>query len=401
MQGRIATAALLWRRLSRVIWFLALRSLQQRPLRTFLTALGIAVAVASTVIFLSLGEGLRQVFSTQISNVGPDLQVSYGPFDATSFTGVPELPLSFLAELEAEGANFGITDITPLMLYFRGGLNPSSSFLFQGLPASVAVGDVYFNYEVLDGRSLEAGDEGRFVAVVGRNAAERARIGIGSTLRLNPQNSFEVVGIARSGGNVIDNAIVVPLSSLQEAVGILDRVSFFAVDLEESWRASETAVALSARFPELGFQTREDVLGVINQAIRVGDVVRLGISTIALIVGALAVANTVLMSVIERTKEFGVVRALGARPRFLFGLVLSESVLLSLIGAAVGVLLGRGGIFIVNSVSMDWIGLEVAALTLRLVLFAVAIAIVMGLGSGLLPAARAARIPITVAMSRE
>jgi putative ABC transport system permease protein len=107
------------------------------------------------------------------------------------------------------------------------------------------------------------------------------------------------------------------------------------------------------------------------------------------------------MSVFERTREFGLVRALGAKPRFLFGLVLAESVLLSLIGAAVGVLLGRLGIFVVNNVSMDLIGLEVAALTLRLLLFAVALAIFMGLSSGLLPAARAARIPITVAMARE
>ena len=77
---------------------------------------------------------------------------------------------------------------------------------------------------------------------------------------------------------------------------------------------------------------------MLERGIRISDVVRLGISAIALIVGAIAVANTVLMSVFERTREFGVIRAVGAKPRFLFGLVLSESVLLSLIGAAFGVL---------------------------------------------------------------
>ena len=129
--------------------------------------------------------------------------------------------------------------------------------------------------------------------------------------------------------------------------------------------------------------------------------VRLGISAIALIVGAIAVANTVLMSVFERTREFGVVRALGAKPRFLFGLVLAESTLLSFVGAAFGVLLGWGGILVINRITDNLIGLEVAALTFRLLLFAVAIALVMGLGSGLLPAARAARIPVAVAMARE
>ena len=55
-----------------MIWSLALQSLRLRPLRTFLTALGIAVAVGSTVIFLSLGEGLRQVFAQEIGGIGPD-----------------------------------------------------------------------------------------------------------------------------------------------------------------------------------------------------------------------------------------------------------------------------------------------------------------------------------------
>ncbi len=207
--------------------------------------------------------------------------------------------------------------------------------------------------------------------------------------------------MARSGGGLVDNAVLLPLTSLQNAIGIRDRVSFFALELTEPARAAEVAETLSEAFPKLGFQTRGEVLRVLERGVRVSDVVRLGISAIALIVGAIAVANTVLMSVFERTREFGVIRAVGAKPRFLFGLVLSEAVLLSLVGAAFGVVIGRFGIFVVNRIAFDLIGLEVAALTLRLGLFAVGIAFTMGVLSGLLPAARAARIPIAVAMSRE
>ncbi len=370
-------------------------------MRTFLTALGIAVAVGSTVIFLSLGEGLRQAFSSGLSNIGPDLQVSYGPFDATSLTAVPELPLSFMQELEGDAETYGISKIIPLMLYVRGGFNPSNSFVFQGLPPAENISDVYYDYQILQGRSLNATDSERRVAVVGQQAAERNRLALGDTLRLNPGNSFEIVGLAKSAGGFIDNAILVPLQPLQEAIGIRDRVTFFALELSQPAKAAETAVLLSEAYPELGFQTRSDVLSLIKQGIRISDVVRLGISIIALIVGAIAVANTVLMSVFERTREFGVIRAVGAKPRFLFGLVLSESVLLSLIGAGFGVLIGRLGIIVVNNITNDLIGLDVAALTLRLIFFAAAIAVFMGLVSGLLPAARAARIPIAVAMSRE
>ncbi len=384
-----------------MIWSLALQSLRLRPLRTFLTALGIAVAVASTVIFLSLGEGLRQVFTTEIGGIGPAIQVSYGPFDTTALTAVPELPLRFAGELRAEGEAYGITRVTPILLYARGGFSPGSSFLFQGLPAGLDVGSIYFDYEVVRGRGLMQRDSAAKVAVIGEQVAERNSIDVGNTLRLNPENSLEVVGVARSGGGLVDNAVLVPLPVLQNAIGIRNRVSFFALDIAEPGRAGEVASALTRAYPDLGFQTQGEVLQVLERGIRISDVVRLGISAIALIVGAIAVTNTVLMSVFERTREFGVIRAVGAKPRFLFGLVLSESLLLSLIGAAFGVLLGQLGIVLVNRIANNLIGLDVAALTLRLGVFAVAIAFLMGVLSGLLPAARAARIPIAVAMSRE
>ena len=384
-----------------MIWSLALQSLRLRPLRTFLTALGIAVAVGSTVIFLSLGEGLRKVFTEQIGGIGPDLQVSYGPFNASALTAVPELPLRYAEALRADAGVYGVARLTPIMLYARGGFDPGSSFLFQGLPPATDVADIYFDYEIVSGRGLSAADRRAQVAVVGEQVAARNNVGLGDTLRLNPEHSFEIVGIARSGGGLVDNAVLLPLTSLQNAIGIRDRVSFFALDLTEPARAAEVAETLSAAYPKLGFQTRGEVLQVLERGVRVSDVVRLGISAIALIVGAIAVANTVLMSVFERTREFGVIRAVGAKPRFLFGLVLSEAVLLSLVGAAFGVVIGRFGIFVVNLIAFDLIGLEVAALTVRLGVFAVAIAFVMGVLSGLLPAARAARIPIAVAMSRE
>ena len=384
-----------------MIWSLALQSLRLRPLRTFLTALGIAVAVASTVIFLSLGEGLRQVFSREIGGIGPAIQVSYGPFDTTALTAVPELPLRFAAQLRAQEGQYGITRVTPILLYARGGFSPGSSFLFQGLPPGLDVGSIYFDYAVVKGRGLSAKDETADVAVVGQQVAERNSVGVGDTLRLNPESSLKIVGVARSGGGLVDNAVLVPLKSLQAAIGIRNRVSFFALDLAEPARAGEVAAELTRAYPDLGFQTQGEVLKVLERGIRISDVVRLGISAIALIVGAIAVANTVLMSVFERTREFGVIRAVGAKPRFLFGLVLSESVLLSLVGAAFGVVLGWFGILAVNRIAERLIGLDVAALTLRLGAFAVAIAFLMGVLSGLLPAARAARIPIAVAMSRE
>ena len=380
---------------------LASAALLRRPLRSFLTALGIAIAVGSTVVFLSLGEGMRRAFAQELSGVGPDLQVTFGGFETGAFIPADELPLAYADTLLAEAERYGITRLVPMLLHLRSGLTAGSAVVFQGVPADIDVATIYNDFGAEEGRLLVAEDEGAMVAVVGQRAAELAGSGIGGTLRLNPRSSFEVVGIARSAGGLLDNSVVVPLTSLQAAIGVEDRVSLMLLDLAEPARANEVAAAIAADYPDLGVQTRAELLDVVGRGLAISDVVRLGISAIALIVGAIAVANTMLMSVFERTREFGVVRAVGARPRFLFGLVLLESVVLSLIGAAVGVALGFLGAWVVNLFSLDLIALEVAAVTPRLVAFAVAVAAGMGLLAGLLPAGRAARVPIAVALARE
>ncbi|HZJ09019.1 MAG TPA: ABC transporter permease, partial [Trueperaceae bacterium] len=202
-------------------------------------------------------------------------------------------------------------------------------------------------------------------------------------------------------GGLLDNLIMVPISSLQAALGVDDRLSLLMVDLDDPGRADSVAAAIEAAYPELGAQTQAGALSVVQDSLRISDFVRLGISAIALIVGAIAVANTMMMSVFERTREFGVMRAVGAKPSFLFGLVVVESILLSLVGAVVGVGLGWLAASFVNSLAMGYVGLEVAAITPRLVAFAVVVAVVVGLVSGLLPAGRASRIPIAVAVARE
>ncbi len=391
---------------------LAIASLIRRPLRSLLTALGIAIAVGSTVVFLSLGEGLRSAFDDSLEGLGPDIQASYGAFDATSLGSVPQMPLSFLAELEADAADYGVARVTPVLVYMRGSLAAASAFVFYGIPVDTDLHRLYRDFALLEGRGLaERVPETRDDAVgtvpivgdalVGEQAAMRSGIALGDVLRLNPEAAFEVVGIAVADGGLLDNAILVPIEPLQVALGAEERLSFVMLELEDPGRASVTAERLSEAYPDLGFQTRGDLSSVFARAVRVTDVVRLGISAIALIVGGIAVANTMLMSVFERTREFGVVRAVGARPRFLVGLVLLEALLLALAGAVVGVALGFVGAAAINRMAFDVIGLDVAIVTPRLVAFAVAVAAGMGLLSGILPAERAARVPIAVAVARE
>jgi putative ABC transport system permease protein len=380
---------------------LALASLRHRPLRTGLTALGIAIAIASTVVFMSIGEGLRKAFADQLAGLGPDIQVSFGEVGDDLFPTAPDLPAEYVERLRADAERFGIRSVTPALLYLRGGLSPSQSFVFEGLPTDVPLNEVFTGASVVEGRLLTPEDEEALVAVVGRSVASRARLEVGDELRLNPDATFEVVGVVSSDAGLLENLVIVPFASLREAMGVEDRVSTIMVKLEDPARADRVAEEIEVAYPDLGAQTQAGAMSVVQDSLRISDFVRLGISAIALVVGAIAVANTMMMSVFERTREFGVVRAVGARPTFLFSIVVLESVVLSLVGAAVGVGLGTLATRVVNAIANDYVGLSVAAVTPRLVAFAVLVAAATGLLAGLLPAGRAARVPIAVAVARE
>ncbi|MBB6097971.1 putative ABC transport system permease protein [Deinobacterium chartae] len=377
---------------------LALRGLSRRAVRTTLTVLGIVVAVASMVIFLSLGEGIRQVFRQELGSIGPDVQVSVNGLTQGA-APLPDVPQEVAGRLEARAAEYGIRSVTPVVLSVRGGFDPSQSFVIFGYPAAQGTADVLPNARVAQGRALTAADEGQAVAVVGAKAAQNGNFRLGSEVRYNRNNAFRVVGILEEEGGLTDSFILVPLSTLQRANGFPGRLTYVGLKLFDAGEARNVAQRIEQDF-DLTAQTQSDFLRVLDRAVTVSDAIRFGISLIALVVGGLAVANTVMMGVFERTREFGTMRAIGAQPGFVWRLVLLESLLLSLLGGLGGLLLGYLGIVAVNAYTEQLAAISAAALTGRLVLMALGVSLLLGLLAGLLPARSAGRIRITEALGR-
>ncbi|WP_084050849.1 ABC transporter permease [Deinococcus hopiensis] len=379
-------------------WALAWRGLTRRPVRTFLTALGITVAVASMVVFLSLGEGIRKVFTSELGGIGPDIQVSLTPL-SQGLALQPNLPQSTVRDLQKQSAELGLESLTPVVMAVRGGLDPAQSVILYGLPAAGGIGAVFPNTALARGRLLVAGDEGQGAAVLGAKAAQNLGLELGKRLNLNRRSSVRVVGVLAPQSGLVDNFIFLPLETLQRAEGAEGRVSLVAVKLTDPREARTVARQISERL-NLEAATQSDFLSFIDRALKISDAVRFGISLIALIVGGLAVANTVMMGVFERTREFGTLRAIGARPGFVRTLVLTESLLLSLVGGVGGLLLGLLGIWAVNLYTQQLAGIDAAALTPRLTLLALGISLLLGLLSGLLPARSASRLSIVDALGR-
>ncbi|GGQ96372.1 ABC transporter permease [Deinococcus ruber] len=380
------------------LWQLAWRGLTRRPVRTVLTALGITVAVASMVIFLSLGEGLRQVFTSELGGIGPDIQVSLNGF-TQGLAPSPNLSDTTTADIQKLAPSLGISLITPVVMSLRTSLDPSQSVVFYGLPAAQGVNAVFPKVTAAQGRLLSAADEGKPVAVVGAKAASNLKLKIGSELRLNRRASVRVTGILNPESGLTDSFIFIPLSTIQQDIGAQGKLSLVAVKLNDPRTARKVATQL-ARTLNLEAQTQSDFLSFVERALKISDAVRFGISLISLIVGGLAVANTVMMGVFERTREFGTLRAIGARPGFVRSLVLTESLLLALVGGAFGILLGLVGIWGVNLYTQNLAGIDAAALTPRLTLLAFGISLLLGLMAGLLPARTAGNTVITDALGR-
>ena len=380
------------------IWKLAWRGLTRRRVRTLLTTLGITVAVASMVIFLSLGEGIRKVFVSQLGGIGPDVQVSLTPL-SQGLALQPNLPQKTADDIQALAPELGIQTVTPVIMAVRGGLEVTQSVVLYGLPAAQGIAAVFPTTTAAQGRALTPADEGAGVAVAGAKAAQNLRLEVGSTLNLNRRNQVKVIGVLAPESGLVDNFIFIPLGTLQRSEGAAGRVSLVAVKLDNPRDARRVADVLSEKL-DLEAGTQSDFLSFIDRALIISDAVRFGISLIALIVGGLAVANTVMMGVFERTREFGTLRAIGARPSFVRSLVLTESLLLSLVGGVGGVLLGLAGIAGVNLYTQQLAGIDAAALTPRLVLLALAISLLLGLLSGLLPARNAGRMSIVGALGR-
>jgi putative ABC transport system permease protein len=373
---------------------LVYRNLRARPVRSILTLMGIVVATASMVLFLSFGEGLRKALGAELSNVGPAILVVPEGVEAFS-AAYPELQPATVEQLSSLGPDLGIAKVIPTAVFARGGFDPSTSFVFQGLPQGVGPKHLYPSAELGQGELLPS----KTGAVVGGGIAERNKLKLGGKLRLNPQVTLTIVGILKKTGGLTDSFVYVPIESIHKVLNTKNYSSVL-ISLQEGKKAQDVAEAIQQRVQGIDAQTTGDVLKFAERAVRISDLIRFGISLVALIVGGLLVANTVMMSVYERIREFGLMRALGAKRNFIFGLVLLESLLLGVVGGLLGLVVGQLASGLVNWFTDREVGVALSAVTFRLASFALLVAVILGLLAGFLPARTASRLRVVEALGR-
>lgn len=396
----------------------ALNAIRANKLRSFLTTLGNVVAVSSIITLVSLIQGItEEVESMILSQLGSDAflvdrrGIVMSEEDVERTRNNPRITFDDaeairrfapgVAAVMAEGRRGGEVRYRERVL---------ESALIQGVTEEF-VRFSTFNAET--GRLMTPSEvrRKRNVAVLGRDAAERL---FGTLDPIDRQVRirgvpFRVVGVSRRQGSSFgqsqDEFAVIPLGAFQRLFGSRSSIALRVrpADPAEIDKAiGETTVALrierrlkAAEDDNFGIFTSETALGIFNQATTGIFAVLVGVVGLALVVAGIVIMNIMLMAVSERTREIGLRKALGARRQDVLWQMLSESVVLSVLGGAAGTALGAAA-----AAALDRFAPVPAVVHPWSVVLAIAMTAAVGLFFGLYPAARAAALDPIDALGR-
>ena len=362
-----------------------LRNITRRKLRTSLSILGIALSIGATVALLGISLGLVGQVSAVVSEAGSELTVVQRLPKNLTFGYLGNMPGEVVEGLRALP---GVARATPLVL-LPATLTREIVFLIYGVEPD---GPEVARLKITSGRRLRP-DDGP-VVMLGRRAADGMGKAVGDTISVGGRE-LPVAGIYRSGVSLQDGGAMMPLAAARALFGLQDRVSLVKVKVGDPRRIRDVQDAIEARFPDVTAITSEEFA---RDRLNLEAAVQAAwaISVIALLLSVLAVANTMAMTVLERTREIGILLAVGWSRVRIVGLFLGESLVLSGLGGLLGIGLGAGAL---RLLSEGYQTLPFPASVAPAVLAgAMGLALGVGVIGGFLPAWQATRVDPVVAL---
>lgn len=353
------------------------KNLSRRRTRTFLTIMGIGVGIGAVVALLGLAWGLQESWDDAMKARHTDLVVrkTGGGFLAQPFDeAVEEQVLKTPGVGAAAGLLVEALSIEEVPMMVVSG-REWGSFLWDSV-------------DLVDGRLPKNGDER--VVVLGKLAAESLKKKPGDTVTIEVEE-FKVVGIVDGHAVVENGAIMLSLSVLQDLMQKKGQVSFINVRLKPDAKDHATvSKAIEGQISGCRVENAADLAGK-NDGLQIFEAMNYGTSAIALLVGTFGVMNTMFMSVFERTREIGILIALGWRRSRILLMILWESIALCVAAGVLGIIFGI--VMLKVLAATPWMsGRLEPHIGLDLIGLALGIAIVVGLASGVYPALQCTRI---------
>ncbi len=363
---------------------LAWTNLLRRPARTLLTVLTIALAIGTAVGLLALGRGITDSVARGLEESGAGLMVAQR--GATEIISA-RLPEAFAPRLAAVP---GVAAVSA-ELYAFATVGAGRQVLLVGWSAG---SPAWAAAPLAAGRLPAAGEH---ALLLGDALAESLDLGLGSRLEVF-EESFEVVGITRFATAMNRGLGIMPLATLQAAALREGQVTAFSVRLAAGADREAVREAIAAALPVSVSDTREMLAGDRN--VGVLRAISRAVSVVALVMGGLSLLSTLLMSVQERTREIGMVAAMGWSDRRIVTLIGLEGLLLGLAGCAGGVAVGLAASMLFDAIPAigDFVAFTPAAGDLVLPMLAALPVCVLGAAY---PAWRAVRMMPADALRRQ
>jgi putative ABC transport system permease protein len=361
------------------------RGLKRRPIRTGLTLLGISVGIAAVVALIGLSRGLVTSWTAGMKERGTDVVVhnmrgslTPKPFPASTRDRIAHLP--------------GVA-ATCMILVDLMSIENAELMIVSGREWGCFAWE---NLKLVSGRMPN--DQNERAVVLGTTAADILKKKVGDMVQIETEE-LAVVGIASGGAFVENGSVILLLPVLQQITGNHDQIS--AIDVRVTSGTNQGGIQrLCAEINKLIPEARADPAGehiASSEGYRVINAMSWGTSLLAVLVGVLGVTNTMLMSVFERKQEIAVLLAVGWKRGRIVRMILWESAMLGFFGGLIGVLLGIMGVQLLKR-APALRGMLEPDLRMDLMLMAIAIAVFVGVLSGLYPAWRSSRVAPSLAL---
>jgi putative ABC transport system permease protein len=235
--------------------------------------------------------------------------------------------------------------------------------------------------------------------LIGKLALEDLNESVGSKITIKGEE-FTIVGVFESGDPSQDNGLLTSIKDVQKVVDDEGKVSIIYVYVESEVAVDGVTKEIEKRYGDnISTVTSIADIEMVADSLDMVNAASWGISLLAIVIGGIGIINTMIMSVYERTREIGVLKAVGWKSRRILGMIIGESLVLTITAGIIGSLIGMGGIELLTYLSL--FGNMAPVYNIETFGQAFAVAIIVGLIGGFYPAWRASRLPPTEALRYE